>query len=136
VILALLLACAIDGGLPDPSCTPGLASDATLETVCTQHTGTVRHVTEATKKKILKAYGVKNPKPGRYEIDHLIPLELGGSNDVTNLWPQPAPAFHQKDKLEGELHRMVCEHIIPLDQAQKGIAADWLQLYSTWVDGP
>jgi hypothetical protein len=24
-----------------------------------------------------------------YELDHLIPLELGGSNDLRNLWPQP-----------------------------------------------
>jgi hypothetical protein len=45
------------------------------------------------------------------EIDHLIPLELGGSNDVKNLWPQPQdprPGSFEKDSLENDLHHRVC----------------------------
>jgi hypothetical protein len=41
------------------------------------------------------------------EVDHLIPLELGGSNEMKNLWPQPdkrQPECVEKDQLENELH--------------------------------
>jgi hypothetical protein len=49
------------------------------------------------------------------EIDHIISLELGGSNDIANLYPEKAslpagaPGFHIKDKLENELHDIVCD---------------------------
>ena len=53
-------------------------------------------------------YGVIYPQaPGAFEVDHFIPLEIGGSNDLTNLWPEPAaptPGFHQKDQFENLEH--------------------------------
>jgi hypothetical protein len=46
-----------------------------------------------------------------YEVDHLVSLELGGSNALTNLWPEyyydPWGA-RTKDRLEGKLHDLVC----------------------------
>ncbi len=49
----------------------------------------VRHVTPAQKRHAYALYGA-TPKPGVCcEVDHLIPLELGGSNDNSNLWPEP-----------------------------------------------
>ena len=60
------------------------------------------------------------------ELDHLIPLELGGSPlDVKNLWPEPAPAYHQKDVTENRLHKKVCSGEITLKKAQIGIAKNW-----------
>jgi hypothetical protein len=51
-------------------------------------------------------------KPGVCcEVDHLIPLELGGSNAVTNLWPEPyspKAGAREKDVLENFLPRAVC----------------------------
>ena len=41
------------------------------------------------------------------EIDHLIPLELGGSNDIANLFPEPGfgtASYRVKDQLENRLH--------------------------------
>jgi hypothetical protein len=63
------------------------------------------------------------------EIDHLIPLELGGADDVKNLWPQPAPDYKYKDKLENELHRLVCSGKVSLSAAQDEIKTDWTLSY-------
>jgi hypothetical protein len=35
-----------------------------------------------------------------YKIDHYIPLCMGGSNEVTNLWPQHITIYKQTDSLE------------------------------------
>ena len=68
--------------------------------------------------------------PGDYEIDHLIPLELGGSNLIKNLWPEShrtSPWNAQvKVRLEGKLHALVCSGQLDLKTAQQAIAADWI----------
>jgi len=60
------------------------------------------------------------PRRG-YVIDHLVPLELGGSNDVRNLWPQPRNEARAKDRIEDELHETVCSGRIRLVDAQHRI---------------
>jgi hypothetical protein len=72
--------------------------------------------------------------------EHLVPLELGGSNELRNLWPQPYHVVwnaHVKDRLENTLHRMVCANPqqITLAAAQHLIATDWIAAYKT-VIGP
>ena len=62
---------------------------------------------------------VLGPKKRHYVIDHLIPLEVGGSNDITNLWPQRKGDAEQKDKLENELHARVCDGAIDVSTAQR-----------------
>src|SRR5262249_31667040 len=72
------------------------------------------------------------------EVDHLIPLELGGSNAIKNLWPEPAdptPGFHQKDALENKLHALVCAGSLDLATAQQAIAANWYSAYVQYVLG-
>jgi len=69
---------------------------------------------------------------GQYEVDHLIALELGGSNTIRNLWPEaalPKPGFHEKDKVENYLHRQVCAGRMTLKVTQRKIAANWLAVY-------
>ena len=66
------------------------------------------------------------------EIDHIVSLELGGSNDIANLFPEKAdahPGYHVKDKLENKLHSLVCSGSMTLHAAQAGIAANWQSLY-------
>ncbi len=66
------------------------------------------------------------------EVDHLIPLELGGSNAVTTLWPEryaPKPGAREKDVLENFLHRAVCGGAMALEDAQRKIATDWYKAY-------
>ena len=57
-------------------------------------------------------------------------------NDVKNLWPQAYAGqwgAKVKDKLENKLHVLVCAGTITLDDAQKGIATDWISLYKKWM---
>jgi len=63
--------------------------------------------------------------PGKvsdYELDHCIPLELGGHpTSPKNLWMQPwhgKCGAHAKDKLENSLHRQVCANPRMLNQAR------------------
>jgi hypothetical protein len=82
---------------------------------------------------------VPYPQPsGSFELDHLIPLELGGDNADANLWPEPAspvPGFHQKDVLENRLHELVCSGRLALGDAQRAIASDWYAAYRTHIGG-
>jgi hypothetical protein len=46
--------------------------------------------TEKIKRDQMAAYGLQGQRLGEYELDHLIPLELGGApQEVANLWPEP-----------------------------------------------
>ena len=55
-----------------------------------------------------------------------MPLELGGSNDATNLWPEYPPTPNPKDKVEGALNAAVCGGRVSLVAAQDAIAANWM----------
>lgn len=118
--------------------TPGVIDpSATIEKICTPgYTKTARNVSARTKKEVFYNYGI-NRKRGKYEVDHLISLELGGSNDIKNLWPQsytttPFNAY-KKDVLENKLHGMVCDDKITLEEAQKVIVEDWVRAYHDYV---
>ncbi len=128
--------CHINGPLPDAACTPGdIFANTPLATMCTSgYTKTVRNVSVATKKKVYAMYGIAYPQPtGSYELDHLIPLALGGNNDVANLFPEaanPYPGFKEKDVVEIYLYLQVCAGRIDRAAAQAEIAKDWLSIYN------
>src|SRR5260221_1051161 len=67
---------------PDPRCTPGAVfSGVTYQKICVAgYTRTVRNVSASEKAQVFTEYGVTSHTPGQYEVDHLMPLELGGSN--------------------------------------------------------
>ncbi len=126
--------CVAQGALPDSACTPGAVfTEATKEQICVPgYTKTVRDVPNSLKDQVFAEYGITSHPTGEYEVDHLIPLELGGSNDIANLWPEaadPKPGFHEKDQVENYLHDQMCAGAIPLRQAQAQIAANWLTVY-------
>lgn len=129
--------CVIQGALPDPDCTPGaIFADVTKEMTCVSgYTKTVRSVSTSLKKKVYQAYGIAYPPPfGTYEADHFIPLTLGGSNDIANLFPEaaePKPGFREKDLVENYLHQKVCAGDISLSAAQRAIATNWLAVYNS-----
>ena len=58
-----------------------------------------------------------------FEIDHLISLELGGSNNIKNLWPQSYTTVtynaRTKDDLENKLHFIICNGQIDILTAQR-----------------
>lgn len=117
--------CHSRGDLPDPACTPGAVMTTDLAVVCGTPTDGRRHVTEAQRRRVMASYGVPWADRHLYELDHLVPLELGGGNDDANLWPEPLDAAHRKDAVENALHRQVCSGGRPLADAQRAIASDW-----------
>jgi hypothetical protein len=140
--LPLLMFCsnlyAYDPVRPDLKITPGVVDqNATIEKICTPgYTKTVRNVSVKTKQQVFANYHIKKVVD-RYEIDHLISLELGGSNDIKNLWPEsytttPFNAY-KKDALENKLHNLVCSDKITLEEAQVAIARDWVKAYHDYV---
>ena len=132
--------CQINGPLQDLGCTPGAVNpDLTKEVLCSSNfsTKSVRNVPAAEKREVYTEYNIATHQSGQYEVDHLISLELGGSNDIANLWPEaadPQPGFHQKDLVENYLHKQVCDGAISLQEAQKEIATNWLLIYQSVHD--
>jgi hypothetical protein len=117
---------------PNRNLTPGsVFSSATQAQVCVSgYSRTVRNVSTATRRVVFRSYGIAYPPPaGAYELDHLIPLELGGDNRAQNLWPQPyhhgPGAADVKDHLENHLHALVCSGQVALQTAQVAISSDW-----------
>ena len=117
--------------LPDPRCTPGAFDPAVTAAVLCAPGYSTRHyrppVTETARFKFEQAYpayGIPAGTPA--ELDHLIPLELGGANDAANLWPEPGLVPNPKDRIETDLHDAVCAGKVSLEAAQRAIAADWL----------
>lgn len=124
-----------DGGeLPDPHCTPGSIDPAVTQaniqqTICISgYTRKVRPPASETDRfkydVAYPAYGT--PRTEKTELDHLVSLELGGSNDAANLWPEDPPSPNSKDEVEDALHRAVCDGRVTLAAAQRAIAGDWL----------
>ena len=86
----------------------------------------VRNVPQSEKDRVYAEYGIRRHAPGSYDVDHLISLELGGSNSFKNLWPQKQPGARSKDTLENKLHRQLCDGQISLRTAQRRIVRWWL----------
>ncbi len=128
--------CSVAGALPDRECTPGsVFAAATPAQICVAgYTKRVRNVSTKLRKQLFAAYGISYPVPtGTYELDHLIPLALGGDNSASNLFPEaatPKPGFKEKDVVEVYLQEEVCAGEIDLKAAQAQIAADWTAVYS------
>ena len=105
--------------MPDPTKTPGDVLEVTKADICVPgYTKKVRDVPESVKRQVYASYGITSHQPHEYEVDHLISLELGGSNSIKNLWPQsyvttPYNA-HVKDVLENKIHKLVCDGAIDL----------------------
>ncbi len=126
--------------LPDPRLSPGDVLTSDPKIICVSgYTQTVRNVPQSLKEQVYKTYGITRREPGEYEIDHIISLELGGSNSIRNLYPesyktQPLNA-HVKDKLENRLHALACSGKITFQEAQKAIASNWTAAYLKYL-GP
>jgi hypothetical protein len=118
---------------PDSKLTPGdTLPGVTASDVCTPGWASEhRHVTEEMRDRVFEEYR-RVEGPDCCELDHLISLGLGGSNDIKNLWPQsdkPLPGWVDKDDLENELHAEVCEGTMTLSDALHCIASNWVECW-------
>jgi hypothetical protein len=124
--------------LPNSTLTPGAVDEAaTKNVVCSGYAKRTRKLINQSDK--LKAFTIYNIdwKTDNFEVDHLVPLGLGGSNTIENLWPQSYTTrpwnAHMKDKLETQLHSMVCAGKIELKEAQDLFKTDWIESYKKIV---
>jgi hypothetical protein len=120
--------------LPNETMTPGTRFPrVTKKQICTVgYTKTVRDVTESKKKAVFSMYNTDRTKD-EYEVDHLISLQLGGNNDLGNLWPQSYTTqpwnARIKDKLENKLNDEICKGNLSMKEAQQRISTDWILTY-------
>jgi hypothetical protein len=113
------------------------------QTICVPgSTATVRPSTSFTnsvKAKLLREQGLAQADAAKYELDHLIPLALGGHpRKPENLWLQPWDGewgARVKDRLEVKLKAMVCAGRLTLEAARRAIAVDWIAAFKSYVGG-
>ena len=131
--------------VPDPRCTPGGVNPTiTVDVLSDPHwrTRSIRNCesSEAQKHIEYRWYGIQKPRINSNEnqvceLDHLVPLELGGADGLGNIWPECGPDdvtlqqrfFKRKDRVENYLADQVKTGRLPLRVAQQGIASDWTQ---------
>ena len=92
---------------PHREMTPGSLCEQASSTRYPEHIRYCeRNVEGETKAQIFVSYdrefGYETTKMqrGAFKIDHLIPLCMGGSNEVSNLWPQHTTIYENTDPLE------------------------------------
>jgi hypothetical protein len=119
-------------GRPQPRLTPGATRGIAAKQFCHDRDLQVEIPVEEARA-VFASYGIREPGPGRYEVDLLIPPALGGVPERRNLWPQPYRAgvwnSRVKDALEDHLLSLVCEGRLDLATAQQAMAGDWIASY-------
>jgi hypothetical protein len=166
IVLCLLFslsARASDPIRPDPKKTPGAVfNNVTIEQITQKGyanvlNGGVRHVPDKVRRAVYIAYFGSVPETGHggargerrsgdYEVDHLISLELGGSNEAANLWPQSYLTHpwnsRVKDRLEDWMAASLRHTLTDqghdaatalLKAYQHEIATDWIAAYKKYI---
>jgi hypothetical protein len=116
--------------------TPGAVRvEVTKASVCTVGAGeqNLPVVPAARAMEVFRRYSISQPGHRKFEVDYLIPPDLGGSDNADNLWPQPYETgvwnARVKDALEDRLRTLVCNGELDLATAQHDIASDWIAAY-------
>jgi hypothetical protein len=140
LVSAATIAVAADNGqvgLPSSFLTPGDAKKVTKEQICAPgYTASLKPTKESAKEEAFSRYGLRDGQSKTDVLDHLIPVELGGTDSADNLWPEPAKGewnATQKDALEQKLVTMVCDGSLTVKQAQTAIRKNWVQAYQQYV---
>ena len=114
--------------LPDPKLTPGSVA---------KKPGDSRPVTESMQDEVFVRYRIPLEHRRYYAIDHLIPKELGGADDIRNLWPQRRNARpygpRRKRLLTEKFLEMIAAKQITLAEAQREMSEDWISAFVTHI---
>jgi hypothetical protein len=125
--------------VPNRSLTPGAVRAVTLKEICSSADDDLDPpVPSSTKRAVFQEYDLPPSGPTRNcQIDYLVNPQLGGTNDLRNLWPEPYSNAkwnaQAKDELERHLHQMVCDRTVDLAVAQREIATDWIAAYKKYI---
>jgi hypothetical protein len=128
----------ISASLPNRALTPGMTRQVDVAEMCSagddEFDPTVSY---STQRAVFNEYGISIDRSAKdFQVDYLISPQLGGTDDVRNLWPQSYKSTTwnavAKDKLERHLYQMVCEKKINLADAQREIATNWIAAYQKY----
>jgi hypothetical protein len=128
--------------VPDPTLTPGAVRTADVGEICSTGTRQLRRWDRARDDRIMAEYGLPAGPHADFEIDHLIPLGIGGADGVRNLWPEPRRTIEPewnaeaKDRLEWKLRDLVCSGALDVREVQRAIADDWTEAYGRFFRPP
>lgn len=113
---------------PIESVTPGsLCEDSPIRRYPEGIVYCERDVDTQLKRDIIKMYderfgfSIRQMNRMDFKIDHFIPLSLGGSNDIENLWPQHKSVYEVTDELEHLLSRKISSGAIKQVEAVRVI---------------
>lgn len=120
---------------------PDVTPDTLQQTICVPgYTKAVRPSTSYTngiKRKLMRESGIPADAAAQYELDHIVPLALGGHpRHPDNLQLQPwdgADGAHRKDRLEVKLQCLVCSGHLDLETAQSAIYDGWQAAYERYA---
>ena len=137
LIALLMLASPVKAqtAVPDPTITPGAVRTTDVDEICSTGTKQLRHWDRNRDDRIMAEYGLPLGPHPQYEVDHLIPLCLGGADSDLNLWPEPRRSIEpiwnaeRKDELEARMCALACSGALDVAAAQRSIADDWTEAY-------
>ena len=114
--------------LPNPKLTPGRIAEGDKDR---------GGVTVTMEQKVFARYRLPWSRRPEFKIDHLIPLELGGSDTIDNLWPQkvrikPYDA-DRKELLTEVLLQRIRTGRMTIAQAQQEIRKDWIDAFVDYL---
>lgn len=153
-VLSLLVACGNvttspavvreDVGLafvPTEALNPDVRQETIQQTICVPgYAASVRpstNYTSGVKAKLLRDQGLPPTAAPDYELDHRIPLALGGHpRSLKNLELQAwegADGAKRKDRLERKLQQLVCAGQVLLNDARRDIYVDWTSAFPKYI---
>jgi hypothetical protein len=118
-------------GMPDPRLTPGAIASTDTAEICTPGYARAHRMAFGAPgeyeryRAVMEAYGIPRDLWHLYELDDRVPIELGGANLPSNLWPQIFDDARRKDRLENAEHHAVCAGRVSLADAQALFLGDW-----------
>ena len=122
----------VSAQLPDSRKTPGDTATSKMAQVCApDFAASFKPVPGWARNRALEGYGIR-PETFSSELDHVVPLLLGGSNNPDNLYPfHPNGAFtlDAKQTLAAKLRDLVCSGNMSLKEAQNAFRKDWTKEY-------
>jgi hypothetical protein len=124
--------------VPDPTLTPGAVRTVDAGEICSTGTRGLRHWSRERDDRIMAEYGLPTGPHPDYEIDHLIPLGIGGADNDKNLWAEPRRSIEKewpaekKDELEYRLRELICARQLDVSAAQQAIRDDWTETFKQY----
>lgn len=119
--------------MPKAALTPGAVTTTNTTEVCNRTPAqNAQPIPGSFDAEVLSEYGIGPAKQGRYLLDLLVPISLGGAMTLSNIWPAAVEGtgFVQKAQLDHILKDDVCHRFLTLRQAQRALETNW---YVAWL---